>query len=67
MHAEAVQICFTVWMVSQFWLNVKDQIGLRDFVEKMRISYYFTLFKLGLIQSDMDWHAYEFLKLKCIV
>jgi hypothetical protein len=67
MHAEAVQICFTVWMVSQFLLNVKDQIGLRDFVEKMRISYYFTLFKLGLIPLDMDWHAYEFLKLKCIL
>ncbi|MGC9213438.1 MAG: hypothetical protein ACP5F2_08260 [Athalassotoga sp.] len=67
MHAEAVQICFTVWMVSQFWLNFKDQIGLRDFVEKMRISYYFTLFRLGLIPSDMDWHAYEFLKRKCIL
>ena len=67
MHAEAVQICFTVWMVSQFWLNFKDQMGLRDFVEKMRISYYFTLFKLGLIPSDMDWHSYEFLNPKCIV
>jgi hypothetical protein len=67
MHAEAVQICFTAWMVSQFWLNFKDRIGLREFVEEMRISYYLALFKLGLIPSDMDWHVYEFLKPKCIV
>ena len=64
MHAEAVQICFTAWMVSQFWLNFKDRIGLREFVEEMRISYYLALFKLGLIPSDMDWHVYEFLKPK---
>ncbi len=67
MHAEAVQICFTAWMVSQFWLNFKDQIGLREFVEEMRTLYYLALFKLGLIPLDMDWHVYEFLKPKCIV
>ncbi|MCL5032910.1 MAG: hypothetical protein M1542_06695 [Thermotogae bacterium] len=32
----------------------KDRIGLREFVEKMRISYYLALFKLELIPSDMD-------------
>jgi len=54
MHAEAVQICFTAWMVSQFWLNFKDRIGLREFVEEMKISYYLALFKLGMIPSDMQ-------------
>jgi len=67
MHVEAVQICFTVWMVSQFWLNVKDQVGLREFVERMRILYCLVLFMLGLIPLDMDWHVYDFLKPKCIV
>jgi len=67
MHAEAVQICFTAWMVSRFWLNFKDRIGLREFVEEMRISYYLALFKLGLIPLDVDSYVYEFLKQKCIV
>ena len=44
MHVEAVQICFSVWMVSQFWLNVKDHVGLREFVERMRILYYLASF-----------------------
>jgi len=52
-------LCFTVWMVSQFLLNFKGRIGLREFV--------WTLFKLGLILLDIGWYAYEFLKSKWII
>jgi hypothetical protein len=42
-HVELVSLYFTLWMISQFWLNVKDRQGLRDFIEQWRI-FYFTIF-----------------------
>ncbi|MEM3265671.1 MAG: hypothetical protein QXH07_06935 [Thermoplasmata archaeon] len=53
MYMEAVQICFT-GIISQFWLNVKDRMRLREFVEKMRISYYAALVMLELIPLDTN-------------
>ncbi len=45
-HVELVELYFMIWMISQFWRNVKDRIGLRDFVEHMRMMYYEVLVEI---------------------
>ena len=42
-HVELVQLAFTVWILARFYRSVKDQIGLRDFLEKLRLNYYLWL------------------------
>ncbi len=44
-HVELVSLFFTTWIVSQFWLNVKDWLGLREFIEQIRISCFVVLLK----------------------
>ncbi len=52
-HVELVSLFFTTWMVSQFWLNVKDHLGLREFIEQIRISCFIVLLKA--ISKDLSY------------
>ncbi|OAA26158.1 hypothetical protein AT15_06575 [Kosmotoga arenicorallina S304] len=67
-HVELVQLAFTVWMLARFYRSVKDQIGLRDFLEKLRLNYYLCL-AMRIIQTGYPviTRPFEFLvNSKCI-
>jgi len=52
-HVEFVSLFFALWMISQFFLNVKDRLGLRDFVEQIGISCFVIL--LRIISKDLRY------------
>ena len=67
-HVELVQLAFTVWILARFYRSVKDQIGLRDFPEKLRLNYYLWLAP-KMIETGYQAipHPFEFLvNSKCI-
>ena len=67
-HVELVQLAFTVWILARFYRSVKDQIGLRDFLEKLRLNYYLWL-ATRRIETGYQAisHPFEFLvNSKCI-
>lgn len=62
-HVEAVQMFFTAWMISRFWLNAKEQVGFREFVESMRLCFYFSLFMACFSSRDPgNFLSFDFVK-----
>ena len=66
-HTELVELYFTIWMISQFWRNVKDRMGLREFIEQMRIFYYDVLLELIVHDSSFYHRLKSFFDQTCII
>jgi len=67
-HVELVQLAFSVWMLARFYRSVKDQIGLRDFLEELKLNYYLWL-AMKMIETGSHispHHFMSFVNLKCI-
>jgi len=67
-HVELVQLAFSVWMLARFYRSVKDQIGLRDFLEELKLNYYlWHAMKMIETGSQIPSHPFmSFVNLKCI-
>ena len=66
-HLKIIELYVTIWMMFQTWRNAKDRLGLRDFVERMRIIYYVVLFRLIKANPGFRRKLESFIDQTCII